>query len=46
MRGKTFFEHLVASVYHVISKEVENGIFRHNPIFGHAGMYKQLTLSK
>ena len=36
MRGrKIFFFFLPRSVYHVVSKEVENRIFRHNWIFRH-----------
>ena len=37
---------MAASSYHVISKEVENHIFRHNWIFRHISMYKQPTLTK
>ena len=40
------FVHVAASVYHVISKEVENHIFRHNRIFRHTCMHKQLILTK
>ena len=35
---------MVASVYHDISKEVENRIFRHNCIFRHTCIYKQSIL--
>ena len=41
-----FFTYMVPSSYHVISKEVENHIFRHNWIFRHMCMYKQPTLTK
>ena len=37
---------MAASAYHVISKEVENHIFRPNLIFRHTCMYKQPTLRK
>ena len=37
---------MAASVYHVISKEVENHIFGHNWSFRHTCMYKQPTLTK
>ena len=30
MRGKKIFAYMAASAYHVISREVENPIFRHN----------------
>ena len=45
MREKVFV-YMAASVYHVISKEVENPIFRHNHIFRHTCMYKQIILIK
>ena len=32
---------MTASAYHVISKEVENRIFKHSYIFKHTCMYKQ-----
>ena len=41
-----FFVYMATSAYHVISKEVENRIFRHNRIFIHKSMYKQPTLTK
>ena len=37
---------MTASAYRVISKEVENQIFRHNWIFRHTYVYKQSTLIK
>ena len=37
---------MAASVYHVISKEVENHSFGHNWSFRHTCMYKQPTLTK
>ena len=37
---------MAVSEYHVIPKEVENRIFRHNSIFRHTGMYKQLIFTK
>ena len=37
---------MAASAYRVISKKVENQIFRHNWIFTHACVYKQSTLTK
>ena len=40
------FAYMAASVYHVISKEVENYSFRHNRIFRHKCMYKQPILRK
>ena len=33
--------YMAAAAYHVISKEVENCIFRHNRIYRHTFMYKQ-----
>ena len=36
---------MTASAYHVISKEVENRIFRHNRTFRHTFMYQQPTLT-
>ena len=36
---------MAASAYHVISKEVENQIFRHNWNFRHTCVYKQPTLT-
>ena len=41
---RRFFLCMVASVYHDISKEVENRIFRHNCIFRHTCIYKQPIL--
>ena len=46
MRKKFFFTYMAASPYHVISKEVENQIFRYNWIFRHTHVYKQPTLTK
>ena len=37
---------MAASSYRVISKEVENQIFRHNWIFKHTCVYKKSTLTK
>ena len=34
------------SAFHVISKEEENPVFRHNRIFKHTYMYKQPILPK
>ena len=36
---------MTASAYHVISKEVEKRIFRHNRTFRHTFMYQQPTLT-
>ena len=41
-----FFVFMAASVNHIISKEVENYIFRHNHIFRHTCIYKQTILKK
>ena len=41
-----FFAYMAASSYHVISKEVENHIFKHNLMFRDTCMYKQPTLTK
>ena len=46
MRKEVFFSYMTASAYHVIWKEVENHIFRHNWIFRHTCIYKQPTLRK
>ena len=43
---RRLFAYMAASAYHVISKEVENRIFRQNWIFRHTCMYKQPTLTK
>ena len=43
---RKLFVYMTASAYHVISKEVENCIFRHNHIFGHTWMYKKPILTK
>ena len=43
---RRFFEYVDASVYHVISKDVENRIFRKNRIVRHTFMFKQLILVK
>ena len=45
MKEKKIFVYMAASAYHVISKEVENHIFRHNWIFRRTCMYKQPTLT-
>ena len=45
-RQKEVFVYMAALVYHVIANEVENRIFRHNPIFRHRSMYKQPILTK
>ena len=37
---------MAASSYHVITKEVENHIFKHNLMFRDTCMYKQPTLTK
>ena len=37
---------MTASAYRVISKGVENRVFRHNLIFKHKCMYKQSILTK
>ena len=39
------FVYMAASAYHVISKEVENCVFRHNHIFRRTFMYKQPILT-
>ena len=36
---------MAALAYQVISKEVENRVFRHNRIFRHTCMYKQPILT-
>ena len=41
-----FFAYMAASSYHVISKKVENHIFKHNLMFRDTCMYKQPTLTK
>ena len=43
---KEYFLYMAASVYHVISKEVENEKFIQNRIFKHTCLYKQLMLTK
>ena len=43
---RRFFAYMAASSYQVISKEVENRIFRHNWFFRHICMYKEPTLTK
>ena len=40
------FLYMAASAYHVISKEVENCVFRHNHIFRRTFMYKQPILTR
>ena len=42
---KRFLVYMTASVYHIISKEAENRIFRQNRIFRLTFMYKQLILA-
>ena len=37
---------MAASVNHVMSKEAENQIFRHNYISSHTRMYRQTMLTK
>ena len=46
MREKKIPVDMAASVYHVITKEVENLVFRDNHIFRHTCMYKQPRLIK
>ena len=41
IKEKKIFVYMAASAYHVISKEVENHVFRHNHIFRYTCMYKQ-----
>ena len=43
---RRYFVYMAGSVDHVMSKEVENRIFRHNHIFRHTRMYKQPMLTK
>ena len=43
---RRFLAYMDASLYHFISKEVENQIFRHKWIFRHTYVYKQSTLTK
>ena len=43
---RRFLVYMAASAYHVISKELENRVFRHNRIFRHKCMYKQTILTK
>ena len=45
-KRKNIFVCMAASAYHVISKEVENWVFRHNCIFRHTCLYKQPILTK
>ena len=40
-----YFAYMAASAYHVMSRDVENCIFRHNWIFRHTCMYKLPTLT-
>ena len=42
---RRFSKYMAARTYHVISKEVENIVFRHNRIFRHTCMYKQPILT-
>ena len=46
MRDKKVFVNMANSMNHVISKEVENCIFRHNRIFKHTCMYKQHNIGR
>ena len=48
MREKAIFciHGFPASAYHIISKEIEDHIFRHNRIFRHKYMYNQPKLTK
>ena len=46
MRGKKFFAYTATLAYRVISTEVVNHIFKHNWIFRHLCVYKQLTSTK
>ena len=43
---RKFFVYMAALVYHVISKELENRILKHNCIFRHNCIYKQPRWSK
>ena len=43
---KEDFGYVAASAYHLISKEVENRIFKQKSIFRHTCMYKQPILIK
>ena len=45
LEKRRFFVYMAASVYHVISMEVEKRIFRQNRIFRLTFMYKQLILA-
>ena len=45
-RKKRFSVYMAVSPYHIVSKEVENRIFKHNCIFRHTCMYKQPILTK
>ena len=44
-KKRRIFVHMAASTYHVISKEVENRVFKHNRIFRHTCMDKQPILT-
>ena len=39
-KKKDFLYYMAASAYHVISKEVENHVFKHNRIFRHTFIKK------
>ena len=45
-KKRRLFPCMTASTYHVISREVESQIFRHNWIFRHTYVYKQPPLTK
>ena len=45
-RENTFFVYMTATVDHIMPKEVENRIFRHNRIFIHTCKYKKPMLDK
>ena len=40
MREKKTFVYMTASAYHILSKDVENQIFRRSRVFRHTCMYK------
>ena len=45
MREKKNFVYMTASAYHVLSKDVENQIFRRSRVFRHTCIYKQPMLN-
>ena len=45
MREKKTFVYMTASAYHILSKDVENQIFRRSRVFRHTCMYKQPMLN-